>query len=285
MNESVSWLEKTKDYFFSDIISLENFWGVIMKFAPKCIKALLIFAIGWWLSGIVANLIVKAMSRSKVDASIRTFLQSIIKTLCKVVVIIMVLAAIGMDVTTLVAAIGTLGVTVGLALKDSLSNFASGLLILFNRTFKVGDFIEIGGNTGTVKRIELMFTTLATADNKRLVIPNSVVTSSTIINYTAKSQRRMDLSVGVAYESDLKAVHTAITKALEKSEHVHMTPAPAIGIASFDDSAITFDVKVWVDTATFNDSKYWINENIFNELKAAGVEIPFNQLDIHVKKD
>jgi small conductance mechanosensitive channel len=199
-----------------------------------------------------------------------------------VIAFVTALAALGMNVTTLVAAIGTAGVTVGLALKDSLSNFASGVIILFNNTFKVGDFIEVDGHTGTVKRIELMFTTLATADNKRLVIPNSVMTGNLIINYTAKSVRRLDLTVGVAYDSDIAVVHKAIESALKESSHVHLDMKNKIGIASFDDSAITFDIKVWVDTPTYNDSRYEINERILAALNHAGVVIPFNQLDVHM---
>ncbi|MGN0473801.1 MAG: mechanosensitive ion channel family protein [Acutalibacteraceae bacterium] len=136
--------------------------------------------------------------------------------------------------------------------------------------------------TGTVKRIELMFTTLATVDNKRLVIPNSVITGNMITNYTAKSTRRLDLSVGVAYNSDIAAVKNAVMSALKESEHVHWDNQPVIGIASFDDSAITFDIKVWVDTSTYNDSRYAINERIFDALNKAGIEIPFNQLDVHM---
>ena len=187
-----------------------------------------------------------------------------------------------MNVTTLVAALGTAGVTIALALKDSLSNFASGVLILFNRIFKVGDFIEINGQTGTVRRIELMFTTLATADNKRLVIPNSVITSNMTVNYTAKSVRRLDLSVGVAYGSDILVVKKAILSALKNCSDVNWDKEPIVGISSFDDSAITFDIKVWVSTKTFNASRYTINENILAELRKAGVEIPFNQLDVHM---
>lgn len=257
---------------------LRWFWAVL----PKLIGALLVLAIGWWLSGVIANLTSRAMERAKVDQGIRTFLHSCVKVVVKVIVVISALSTLGMNVTTLVAALGTAGVTIALALKDSLSNFASGVLILFNHTFKVGDFIEINGEKGTVRRIELMFTTLATADNKRLVIPNSVLTGSMITNYTAKDIRRMDLTVGVAYGSDILVVKKAIMNALKASKEVSWNKDPIIGIASFDDSAITFDIKVWVRTKTFNDSRYEINENIWAELCKAGIEVPFNQLDVHM---
>ena len=127
-----------------------------------------------------------------------------------------------------------------------------------------------------------MFTTLATADNKRLVIPNSKLTTDMIINYTAKNTRRLELNVGVAYGSDILAVKKAITAALKSCSNVSWEKDPIIGIASFDDSAITFDIKVWVKTSAFIESQYMINENILAELNKAGVEIPFNQLDVHM---
>lgn len=282
MNEVMILIKETAINLFGRFISWEALCQWFLDLIPRVIAALLVFAIGWWLSGGIAKIVLKAMERGKVDVGIRTFLHSCLKTVLKVIFFITALATLGMNVTTLVAAIGTAGVTLGLALKDSLSNFASGVIILFNNTFKVGDFIEVDEHTGTVKRIELMFTTLATVDNKRLVIPNSVMTSSMIINYTAKSVRRLDLSVGVAYHSDIATVKKAINSALKESANVHLDMDTKVGIASFDDSAITFDIKVWVDTETYNDSRYEINERILAALNYAGVEIPYNQLDVHM---
>lgn len=267
---------------WENLIDWEELWKWFVAFLPKFIGALLIFMIGWWLSGVIANILTKGMAKAKVDQGIATFLNSCIKVVIKIIVLISALSTLGMNVTTLVAALGTAGVAVGLALKDSLSNFASGVLILFNRIFKVGDFIEIDGEKGTVRRIELMFTTLATADNKRIVIPNSVLTRDMIVNYTAKDIRRQDMTVGVAYGSDILVVKKAILTALKESKMVSWDKEPTIGISSFDDSAITFDIKVWVFTKTFNESRYEINENILAELTKAGIEIPFNQLDVHM---
>ena len=271
--------------FFTDYIDFDAIGKWMLSIAPKLVGGLIIFIAGWWLAGIIARIIVRGMERAKVDEGVRVFLHSFIKIIIKIIVVITALSTMGMNVTTLIAALGTAGVAIGLALKDSLSNFASGVLILFNHTFKVGDFIEIEGQKGTVRRIELMFTTLATADNKRLIIPNSVITSDMIINYTAKNTRRLELNVGVAYGSDIIEVKKAITAALKACEYVSWEKAPIIGIASFDESAITFDIKVWVRTSAFIDSQYVINENILNELNKAGIVIPFNQLDVHIVDD
>ncbi len=268
--------------FFGRYIDFDAAGKWMLSMLPKLIGGLAIFIIGWWLAGIIARIVVRGMERAKVDQGVREFLYACVKIVIKIIVVITALSTMGMNVTTLVAALGTAGVAIGLALKDSLSNFASGVLILFNHTFKVGDFIEIDGQTGTVRRIELMFTTLATADNKRLIVPNSVITSDMIINYTAKNTRRLDLTIGVAYGSDILAVKNAITAALKACKNVSWEKDPIIGITSFDDSAITFDVKVWVKTSAFIESKYVINENILAELNKAGVEIPFNQLDVHM---
>ena len=282
MNNVLNFLRDVFLSIFGKFVDPDALWKWFIALLPRLVGALLIFGLGWWLSGIIANIFTRGMERTKVDEGVRTFLNSCIKIVIKIIVIITTLATLGMNVTTLVAALGTAGVTIALALKDSLSNFASGVLILFNRTFKVGDFIEINGQTGTVRRIELMFTTLATADNKRLVIPNSVITSNMTVNYTAKSVRRLDLSVGVAYGSDILVVKKAILSALKNCSDVNWDKEPIVGISSFDDSAITFDIKVWVNTKTFNASRYAINENILAELRKAGVEIPFNQLDVHM---
>ena len=282
MNNVLNFLRDVFLSIFGKFVDPDALWKWFIALLPRLVGALLIFMLGWWLSGIIANIFTRGMERTKVDEGVRTFLNSCIKIVIKIIVIITTLATLGMNVTTLVAALGTAGVTIALALKDSLSNFASGVLILFNRIFKVGDFIEINGQTGTVRRIELMFTTLATADNKRLVIPNSVITSNMTVNYTAKSVRRLDLSVGVAYGSDILVVKKAILSALKNCSDVNWDKDPIVGISSFDDSAITFDIKVWVNTKTFNASRYTINENILAELRKAGVEIPFNQLDVHM---
>ena len=268
--------------FFTKYVDFEAAGKWVLSIIPKLIGGLLILVIGWWLAGVIAGIVVRGMERAKVDQGVREFLYSCVKIVIKIMVIITALSTLGMNVTTLIAALGTAGVAIGLALKDSLSNFASGVLILFNHTFKVGDFIEIDGQKGTVRRIELMFTTLATADNKRLVIPNSVLTSDMIINYTAKNTRRLELNVGVAYGSDILAVKKAITAALKSCSNVSWAKEPIIGIASFDDSAITFDIKVWVKTSAFIESQYIINENILAELDKAGIVIPFNQLDVHM---
>lgn len=268
--------------FFTKYIDFSAIGKWMLSMAPKVVGALLVFILGWWLAGIIAHLVVRGMERAKVDEGVREFLHSCVKVIIKIIVVITALSTLGMNVTTLVAALGTAGVAIGLALKDSLSNFASGVLILFNHTFKVGDFIEINGQKGTVRRIELMFTTLATADNKRLVIPNSKLTTDMIINYTAKNTRRLELNVGVAYGSDILAVKKAITAALKACNNVSWEKDPIIGIASFDDSAITFDIKVWVKTSAFIESQYMVNENILAELNKAGIEIPFNQLDVHM---
>ena len=258
--------------FFSKHVDFDAIGKWLLSMTPKVLGALLTLIIGWWLAGLIARIVRRAMERAKADQGVRDFLYSCVKITIKILVVITALSTLGLNVTTLIAALSAAGVAICLALKDSLSNFASGVL----------DFIEINGQKGTVRRIELMFTTLATPDNKRLVIPNSVLTSDMIINYTAKNTRRLELQVGVAYGSDILAVKKAITAALKSYGNVSWDAEPIIGISSFDDSAITFDIKVWVKTSAFIESQYAINENILSEFRKAGVEIPFNQLDVHM---
>ena len=261
---------------------LDKYIDKLSDYLPNILGAVLISAIGAILIRLFIRFLAKVFRRTKLEETGRKFLLSAIKAALYVILVVMALSELKVPMTSILAALGTAGLAICLALKDSLSNFASGVLILFNHTFKVGDFIEIEGQKGTVRRIELMFTTLATADNKRLVIPNSVLTSDMIINYTAKNTRRLELKVGVAYGSDILAVKKAITAALRACDNVSWEKDPIIGIASFDDSAITFDIKVWVKTSAFVESQYIINENILAELNRSGIEIPFNQLDVHM---
>ena len=161
---------------------IENSWKWFLSYLPNLISAIVIFLAGWWVTNIICNLITKALNKAKADKTVVSFLHSVINFALKAIVIICVLSALGLDVTTIVTTIGAAAITVGLALKDSLSNVASGTLIILNKKFKIGDYLETEGLKGIVVKIDMMYTTLCTYDNKEILIPNSRLTSNNIIN-------------------------------------------------------------------------------------------------------
>lgn len=260
----------------------EQFLAWIAATAPKLLGAALILIVGWQLSNAVAKIMAKAMERSKADYGFVSFFVSLIKTLMKIIVCI---TAVGqfMDVTSIIAAVGAAGVTAGLALKDNLSNIASGAQIIFTKPFRAGDYLSVDNVEGTVERIEIMFTTLRTFDNKEIVIPNSTVTVSTITNYTAMENRRLDLTYSVSYSADLTAVKSLLSGIVGQHSLVLQDPAPLVAVGEHKDSSISIVVKVWCKSENYWTLYYDMQERVKKEFDAAGVSIPFPQLDVHMK--
>ncbi len=248
------------------------------------LTGLIILFFGLWISNIIARFIGKALRKSKADAGISGFLTSCVKFVLKLVVIIAAVAAIGVNITSLITALGAAGITVGLAMQDSLSNFASGVLILYNKPFLIGDFVEIDGSSGTVKKIELMHTTLTTPENKELIFPNSRVTANKIINYNRLPSRRLDMTFPVAYGTDVALVKNALLDAAAACPYrAEESDKTVVGIKEFGGSAVVFDLKMWIDTNSYWDSYYFIQEKVCSEFAAKGIVIPFDQIDVHVK--
>lgn len=253
--------------------------------APIVLKSLLILLIGWWLSGFLTRLISKAMEKGKAEAGARSFISSVCKSVFRIIVLISTASALGINVTSIIAALGAAGLTIGLALKDSLSNFASGVIILFTKPFKTGDFMEVDGLTGTVKKIDLMYTTLSTVDNKAILLPNSTVTASKIINYTAEPSRRLDLEFSISYNADIALAKKVIASVVRRSELAYETPAPVIAVTAHNDSSVSVSLFVWCDSPNYLPLKFELMEDIKLAFDENGIEIPFPQLDVHMRSN
>lgn len=268
---------------------LEKIWNELLKWlqsiAPNIIGAILILVIGWWLSSLLSKYLRKAMSKGKVDAGIVSFVYSITKNALRIVVLISTAAKLGVNVTSIIAALGAASVTVGLALKDSMSNVASGVLIIVNKLFHIGDYLEIEDLQGTVTKIEMMTTTLNTIDNKTITIPNSTLTSSNIINYTSQKTRRLDLTYGVGYESDLIEVKNLLRQLVETNQKIHLDPAPVIAVGEFQDSCIQMVIKVWCDCDDYWPLYYEMQESVKMLFDAHHISIPYPQTDVHLKSN
>jgi len=247
------------------------------------LTGVIILFVGLWISNIVARMIAKMLRKTKADEGISGFIVSCVKFIFKLVVVIAAVAAIGVNITSLITALGAAGITIGLAMQDSLSNFASGVLILYNKPFIVGDYVEIDGSSGSVKAIELMHTTLVTPENKELIFPNSRITSNKVINYTRLKERRLDLKFSVAYGSDIATVKECLLDVCQNSPYCIENKESVVGISEYGNSAIVFDLKMWIPANAYWDAYYATQEAVYDAFAKRGISIPFAQMDVHIK--
>jgi small conductance mechanosensitive channel len=238
---------------------------------------------------IVAKLIQKAiramMEKSKVEHALISFACSLAYIGMMAFIIIASLGILDIPVASFVAVIGAAGLAIGLALQGSLSNFAAGVLMLIFKPFKVGDFVEGGGTAGVVEEIEIFTTQLKTPDNKKIIVPNAQMTGGSIINYTAKDSRRLDLVFGVSYSDDLDKVRNTINDVLAGESRILQDPAPTVGILELADSSVNVAVRPWVKTAEYWDVFFALQEAMKKRFDAEGISIPFPQRDVHLIKD
>ncbi|GGB48358.1 mechanosensitive ion channel family protein [Shewanella inventionis] len=255
-----------------------------MTYGLKALAAIVIFIIGKYFAGVAKRLTVKLLESRKVDATVVSFVANLAWALVFVFTIIATLGQVGVQTASLVAVIGAAGLAVGLALQGSLSNFASGVLMVLFRPCRVGDFIEAAGIAGVVDEITIFSTRLRTGDNKVIIAPNSSIMNGTITNYSALEKRRIDLTIGVSYTADIATTKKVIADVLDNNASVLKDPGYTIGLAELADSSINFVVRPWVSTADYWPVRFELLEQIKNALDAANIEIPFPQMDLHVKE-
>ena len=262
---------------------LEQFQLWLETVLPRLLGCVIILALGWWLASAITKITRRALERSKADAGIVSFLCSLLKNALRVVVCITAAAQLGIDVTSIIAALGAAGLTVGLALKDSMTNIASGAQIIFTKPFHVGDYLIINNVEGTVERIEIMFTTLRTFDNKEIVIPNSSITVSTITNSTAMDTRRLDLSYSIGYGDDIALAKQILETMVSENELVLSEPQPLIAVGKHKASSVAIVAKLWCKKEDYWTLYYQMQEQVKLEFDKQGINIPYNQLDVHLK--
>jgi len=261
---------------WTQVQDLVAVWGL------KVIAALAIFIIGRWIAIMVRRGVRSMMEKSGADPIIIGFVASIAYIALLAFVVIAALGQLGIQTTSFIAILGAAGLAVGLALQGSLANFAAGFLMIIFRPFKVGDFIEGAGVAGVVEAIQIFTTTLRTGDNKTIIIPNAKLAGDNITNYSAKETRRVDMTVGVAYDADLSKVKNVLTDIISNESRIHADPAPQVAVAELADSSVNFVVRVWTDTADYWGVKFDITETIKNRFDEEGIGIPFPQRDIHI---
>lgn len=263
---------------------LEHGKEFLLQYVPSVLAAIVIFIIGKWLAKWAKRLVARVMKRADVDPMIISFTTSMIYIGLMVFVVIAALGELGIQTTSFIAILGAAGLAVGLALQGSLANFAAGFLLIVFRPFKVGDVIEAAGVTGKVSDIQIFTTTLKTPDNKTIIVPNGKLGNDNIVNYSTQKTRRVDITVGVAYDSDLKKVRNILEKIVEEDQRILKEPAPQIVVGELADSSVNFFVRVWVNSADYWDVFFDTNEIVKMRLDEAGINIPYPTMDINLRK-
>lgn len=255
---------------------------LVVKFGFNIIAAIAILIIGIWISKIIRKIIGKALSKKEIDKTIISFLVNLLYALLLTVVILAALSRVGFQTTSVIAVLGAAGLAIGLALQGSLANFASGVLLIMFRPFKVDDFVKIAGEEGFVEKIHIFTTQVKTFDNRTIIIPNSNITSNKIINYTVKEIRRVDLTIGISYGDNIKAAIDALMDLCASNPKVLKDPAPYVGVVEYGDSSINLTVRPWCNTGDYWEVFFGINEKMKSALNDKGISIPFPQRDVHL---
>lgn len=258
------------------ILALAQTKGLIL------LGALAILLIGLWLAKRLSRALERVLARANVEVTLRGFLRNIAYSAMVVVVVVAALQALGVPTTSVLAVLGAAGLAIGLALKDSLSNIASGVMLIVLRPFRSGDHVQAAGVEGTVEQIRVFQTRLRTADNRTIVLPNSLITTAVIINFTANPQRRIDLSVGVGYNDDLKTARETLLALASQHPNVLREPAPDVLVTTLAESSVNLELRVWVKTGDLVRTRSDLTEGIRNELIGRGLNIPYPQRDLHV---
>ena len=263
-------------------------WNAICDFVvnsgPKILLAIITFIAGMILIKIVIRLLNRWFKKSNLDPTTRGFLNSAIKILLYVMLVLLILQELGIPITGLATVLTTAGVAVALALKDSLSNVAYGMILVTSRPFKQGDYVKIGNVEGTVRSIEIMTTEIISIDNKLITIPNTIVYSSPMINYTGLKQRRMDMYFTVAYNTDIEKVRKIANAVCHSNGYILTEPAPEVHIHKYDGSNITLFMTCW-SVGKYWDIYYYLMDNMYNELARNGIVANYNQLQVRMRDD
>ena len=257
----------------------------VIELGIRLLGAILIFIIGRWIARRLVSLVGKTMRKRGIDDLLITFISNILGVILLLVVVLISVGHLGIEVTPLIAILGGAAIAIGLALQSSLSNFASGIMLVSFRPFTRGNFVEAGGVSGVVQSVGIFHTTLQTPDNRLVIVGNSAITGSPITNYSAYDTRRIDLIIGVHYDDDLKLARDTIMGVLKAHENVLEDPEPVIMLMELGDSSVDFAVRPWVRSEHFWPTRSDLLEQIKTALEEAGCSIPFPQRDVHVYND
>ncbi len=278
-----SFAEMVQERRFEELGNHFVTWGI--DFVSKLAIALVLFFVGRWVIRQVKKVIDKVMFRRKVEPTLREFLRNLINIALYVILVVLIVNVVGTQTVSIAAIIGSAGLAIGLSVKDNLANFAGGVMLLFNKPFRTGDFIEAQDMSGTVQSIGILYTILTTADNKTIYIPNGPLSTGNIINYNTQLTRRADIVVNIDYGADVEMIKSLLLNIAQAHPQVLKTPEPFARMTKMNDSSIDFTLRAWADTEDYWNVTHDLNEEIYKQLTQRGINIPFPQMTVHLAKD
>ena len=268
----------------AEIANPETIQTVLIPWAIQIGVALAIFIVGRWIAKWLSGLVEKLMKKSGLDPMLINFFSNMAYFVLLLVVVMAALDHLGIKTTSLLAVFGAAGLAIGLALKDSLSNFSSGVMIILFRPFKVGDFVEAGGAAGVIEEVRMFATIMRTGDNRQVIVPNGQIYGGTITNSSAKPTRRIDLVFGIGYDDDIAKAKQIINDIMKQDSRILSDPEPAVAMAELADSSVNFNVRPWVNSGDYWPVRADLLENVKLAFDANGISIPYPQQDVHTHK-
>jgi small conductance mechanosensitive channel len=259
--------------------------AVVTSLGFNLLKAIVVLVIGLYLIKAFGKWLKTTSKLDKIDRGVRAFMTSFANILLYALLVIVIATVLGVPTTSFITILASCGVAIGLALQGSLSNFAGGLMILFFKPFKIGDFIEASGESGTVVDISVVYTILLTPDNKRITVPNGTLTNSVIKNYSAEELRRVDFTFTASYGNDIEKVKKIITDVVSSHALTLDDPAPFVRLSAHSDNCLTYTARAWCKNSDYWTVNFDVIETVKNEFDKNGIEIPYPQLDVHVKNN
>ena len=253
-----------------------------MQYGPKLVLAIVVLFGGLWIVNRVVRLVVKTMERSNAEPTLAKFLSSLVSIGLKALLLISVASMIGIETTSFIAILGAAGLAIGLALQGTLANFAGGVLVLLFRPYKIGDFIEAQGVSGTVSEIQIFNTVIKTGDNKHIIVPNGAISNGIITNFSVESTRRVDFVFGIGYGDDIGKAKAVIRRLIEADERAMTEPEPLVVVSELADSSVNFTVRIWVNAADYWGLYFDLTEKVKLTFDQEGISIPFPHSDVHV---
>jgi small conductance mechanosensitive channel len=263
-------------------INVDAVWSWVSVYALNIIGAILIFIVGKWLARRISNLLSKLLKKNNIDPALVSFLGNLTYYALIVLVVVAAAGRLGINTASFLTVIGAAGLAVGLALKDSLSNFAAGVMLVLFRPFTIGDVVSTAGITAKVEKINIFNTLFCSPDNQLIIVPNNKIISDIITNINAKDTRRIDLTVGISYSDDISKTKEILEKLAKEDSRILVDPAPAIAVAELADSSVNLVFRPWVKTQDYWNVRFELTEKIKNTLDEAGISIPFPQQDVHL---
>ena len=268
------WWQNVNDFINQPVVSI----------IVRILGALLIMFIGFKIARVIAKLYEKSRAAAKLNKTVRNFLKNIIKIALYVSVVIVALIILGFELSVFSAAIASLGVTIGLALQGGLSNIAGGVMVVAFKPFELGDYVETGDVSGTVTDIGIFYTTLTTPDNKKVVVPNGIISNSVVTNYSTHETRRIDFDFAISFDASIDDAKRVLMACAKSDERVLTDPAPRVIIVAHGENSVTIQLRIWVNNADYWDVNFDMLELVKKTFDDTGIEIPYNQLDVHIKR-